>query len=869
MKTPDLRPPAAARRLLKLLFTDQGLHTHLGDFQEAFEDIGRTRGRAAARAWYWAQVLKSSPGFLSNRLYWSIAMIRNYLLISYRNIRKNKWFSLINLAGLAVGLAGVIMIAAYVRFELSFDRFHEDAGRIYRVLGRAALEPDQLDPGVPEVLAPALASNIPEIAETARVYRFWRTAVLSSGEKSFLEEGTYADAGFLDLFSFPLLRGDRKTALSAPGSVVLGQDLAAKLFGDADPIGQPVSLKRGSRQTDLTVTGVLKRIPAPSHLQFRFLVSLETLRADAGNAYMFDTWRVRNFFTYVKLAEGSSRAEVEAKLPALISSYAKADPRKGLAMTLQPLTDIHLRSRINGGEETNDEIHYVILFASIALALLVIACVNYINLTTARSASRAKEIGIRQVTGASRRSLFRQFIAESVFMTIAALILALAIVRVFWPKFQALTGVGLEIGSILNPGFLSAAVLGALGVGILAGLYPAAVLSSMRPLGTLSQFRPQGRRGLKLRSALVIVQFSAAIFLALATSVIWRQMTYIKSQNLGYDREQVIVIPVREKETAGAAEAIQNDFLGRPEVLGVSRSSALPLQIGGLMSAVRFESETGSPTPMDIYFDSIDDRFLDLFRIGLIQGRNFSPGVGQNQQGVLLNETAVKALGWKNPLGKRIDGLLGRGRELRVAGVVKDFYFLSFHQTIQPLALLYEAGSQIIVRIKPGDLPRTLSVLREAFERRTKGQPFDYFFLDDAFNDLYRRETRMERIFRVFAGLTIFIACLGVAGLTAYAVEKRTKEVGIRKVMGASWSRLMVLLNRRLIGLVLASAAIAFPLAQYAMGRWLKNFVYKVGLPAGMYLIVLAGALAVALLTTGWQTARVARKKPTESLRYE
>ena len=867
MPKKECLPPALAEWILKAVYSDQGRYSHLGDFYEAFEDICRTRGRSAARTWYRLQVLKSLPGFLSNKIYWSAAMLRNYLVISFRNIVKNKWFSLINLAGLAVGMACFVLILAYVRFELSYDRFHDKSDRIFRIISREAsprADVVEFFSGTPDVLAPALTADIPEINRTTRICTFFgEEVVLQNEEKCFVESGLFADGQFLEVFSFPLLRGDEKSALIAPGSIVITRNVARELFGEADPIGKPILFKGSYLRYDLVVTGVLKDVPANSHLQFEFLISVETMRVDKSNGYMFNTWDVANFVTYAELADPKAKTAVEQKFPAFIKKYAKDET--GVQLVLQPLKDIHLRSQIRGELATNNEIRTVRLFSAIALVLLLIAGFNYVNLTTARSAARSKEIGVRKVTGAGRRQLFEQFLEESLVTAFAALAPALALIRLFWPRFKSLIGISLDFRYLLGPGLLALIFGTALLVGIFSGIYPALVLSGFPPVRALRDFARAGRKGSFLRSILVVLQFSASIILIIGTTIIWRQMNFIRSKNLGYDREHVVVIPVREKETEKAAEAIRSEYLEYPEVLGVSLTSGLPTNIRSRYLNTRFQRDNGENVAMDICFDYVDENFLDVFKIELARGRNFSKGFGGDKSAVLLNESAVRAVGWKDPIGKKVP--FGP----QVVGVVKDFYFASFHTKIEPLALQFSPGGagNIAVRIRPGNLPRTLARLKAGFESKTRSQPFDYFFLDDAFNRLYQKEMRAGEIFRIFAFLTIIIACLGLSGLTAFAVERRTKEIGIRKVLGASVPRLMTLLTKEFAALVLIANLLAWPVAYFAMNKWLQNFAYKINLSLVIFLGAAAGALLIALVTISFQTSRAALANPVDTLRYE
>ncbi len=862
---PLSRPPRAAEWVLKVLHSDRGAHTHLGDFAEVYSGIMAERGWARAVYWYWTQILRSVPGFAANRIYWSLSMLRNYVVISYRNIVKNIGFSLISLLGLALGLACFVLIMAYVRLEMSYDRFHEKSDRIFRIISTDTSP--ALGPGVfraynADPLADSLRTDYPEVRHVARFYPFGSTAVLKSGANAFTEKGYFADPDIQEIFSFPLLRGDKSEVLAAPGSIVLTEQTARKLFGDRDPLGQTVSYRVTRGQADLTVTGVVEDVPRNSHLQFDFLVSLASMEADKSNSYMFDNWNVWNFYLYVELADPGMKKSLEEKLTSFALKMRPESEKTGFRFSLQPVTDIHLRSNIAGELGTNKEIRYIYLFLSIAVLTLLIAAVNYMNLVTARSSTRAREIGIRKVTGASRRQLFQQFLGESLVFAFLALIMALAIVRLALPRFTALAGVELRLSDLTAGVFLLLVVGATLLTGILSGAYPALVLSAFHPVRVLKEMAVSGPRSSKLRNLLVVGQFAASIILIVCSLVVARQLRFIQSQRLGFDREHVIIIPLREPETLAKAAAIKTDFLRYPEVESVSQTDGLPTRIRSHMVNAKLEGEKGETVVTDFYFDYVDEDFLKVFNIELAAGRNFSPG---DQRVFLINETLMKKAGWTDITGREIP-FLGKGE---VIGVVKDFYFRSFHNSMAPMVLAFERGDNLAVRVRPGDVPKTVGLLKDIFERNTKTQPWDFSFFDDEFNALYRKEQRTGQIFGAFAFLAVFIACLGLLGLAAFAVERRTKEIGVRKVLGASAPQLAIRLSREFIVLVLAANVIAWPVAYYAMFRWLQGFAYRIGLSVWVFILAAAGAFFVALLTVSTQTFRAASANPVESLRYE
>jgi putative ABC transport system permease protein len=863
-------PPRAAEWILSRLHSDNGDFTHLGDFDEIFQGIIAARGRRRAVLWYWMQILRSLPGFVQNKFYWSLSMLRNYALISLRNLLKNKGFSAITILGLAAGMACFILILAYARFEMSYDRFHENAGRIYRVTSAEVppgQKPGEFDANHPSLLAALFKDQIPEVRHATRVFiRKDITAVLQVGERVFTERGLIADGDFLEVFSFPLLQGDRDKALAAPASIVLTAATARKLFGEENPLGRAISCRQGRGSTEVTVTGVCEDVPRNSHLRFDYVLSVATLEADPENAYMFNNWNVGNFTIYAELSERGREKALEEKFAAWLEKNRPEEFKAGFKLFLQPVEDIHLYSNISGELSTNNEIRYIRLFLAIAALTLLIASINYMNIVTARSATRSREIGIRKVTGASRRQLFGQFIGESLVFTLLAFLTALAIVRLLLPRFSSVVGIELGLKDLSNGPFLLLILAAAVLTGLVSGAYPALVLSAFPPQRIFKELSASGRKGGRLRNLLVVGQFTASIALIVCALVVSGQLRFISGLRLGFDREHVVVIPIREPETAAKAGAIRAEMLRHAEVEAVSRTSGLPTKIENSLINARFTTDKGEKIKLSYSFEYTDENFLDVFRVGLAAGRNFPPGVSGGQNVVLVNETLAKMAGWTDAVGKEVEFI---DDSKSVIGVVKDFYFSSFHEAIGPMVLFPGEGENLAVRIRPGDVPKTVALLKDVFERITTTQPFDFFFLDDEFNALYRKERRTGEIFGAFAILAVVIASLGLLGLAAFAVERRTKEIGIRKVLGASAPRLAVRLSREFVVLVLLANIIAWPVAYYAMSRWLQDFAYRIGLSLWPFVLAGAGTLAVALLTVGAQTLRAASANPVETLRYE
>jgi len=863
-------PPHAAERLLEIVHTDGDRFTHLGDFEEVYRIVSQERGSKAANIWYWAQVFRSLPGFLTNRMYWSLSMFRNYVVIAVRNLIKNRWFSLINLFGLAAGLACVIMILSFIKFEFSYERFHEKADRIFLVLsqeksgsGRTGNTYNE----TPEVLAAYMQDNIPEVARATRLMKPWvDKVILQKGDMNVYESGLYVDNNFLRMFSFPLSQGNPEESLKAPRSIVLTETVARKLFGRENPLGKPLVYKEKSSQYEVMVTGITADPPPNSHLRFDYLLSVQTLVADESKSFMIGNWNVGNFITFVELRDAASHSSAQSKLDAGMKEMAAAAGEDESDIRLQPIRDIHLHSQIDGELETNNLIRSVYLFGSVAFLILLIAGINHLNMATARSATRAREIGIRKVVGANRRQLIKQFIGESLMMVFLALVGAVIIVRVALPRFSALLGVNLSV-NYLEDIPLTLIILGiTLVLGILSGIYPALILSAFQPSRSLRKPAESGGKGVRLRNLLVVFQFSVSIILITCTLTVFGQLKYIKTQSLGFNREHVVVLKVREKGTRDKAAIIKDELLKRPEVLGVSVSGGLPINISSRLRNAKIEGESGEMERMTFRFDYADEDFVEVFEIEIASGRNFSQEIETDKDGVLVNESLVREMGWTEPLGKTLSFL---GDDKKVLGVVKDFYFSTFHNAIDPMALFFRTGDNIAVRVRPGNISGTLDMIRRVFEAQSRSQPFDYYFLDDAFDSLYRKEQRSGGIFGLFAGLAVIIGCLGLLSLAAFAVERRTREIGVRKVMGASVSRLVGSLTREFVWLVVAAMVIAWPVAYMLMSRWLQSFVYRIDLNPITFFLASAVALFIAFLTVGSQTLRAASANPVDALRCE
>lgn len=797
-------------------------------------------------------------------------MLKNYFIIALRTFRKRKSFALINLAGLAVGVACFWLISLYVQFELSFDRYHQKADRIYRVV---AHQPGNVYLGTDHfavtqaVLAKTLKQEFPEVLEAITIDDI-SNVLMSVGNQNFYENDIlFADAELFAIFDFSLLIGDPKTALAEPFSIVLTQEMAHKYFGDENPLGQII---RYQDEHDFKVTGVLRDIPKNSHFYFKMLMPFQARIAMSSNPEQYERWGNSSFYTYILVPEQFDQAAFEAKLIELVKKYHNEpwrDKENPHRYYLQALTDIHLFSKINFDIGDNNDIRYIYLLAGLAIIMLAIACINYINLTTARASLRAKEVGMRKVVGASRWQLVKQFTGESLLLTLTATLLAFAIVALLLTNFSGLVGREFSIGLLFHENVMISLIIAMLIVAAVSGSYPALILSSYQPAVALKGEIWDGGRS-RLRSALVVLQFIASITLIICTVVVLKQLHFIKNKKLGYNREQVLVLRLRDREVRTKIDLIKKELLAHPNVLKVTASGQLPVRIGS-QNGLGWTKRDGGDA-LASYTTQVDADFLDVFEIELVEGRNFSAEMATDTtDSYIINEKLRDALGWQTGVnqpfgtGKKADG--------RVIGVIKNFHMHSFREEIQPLFLRLGQNwiGNISARIRTQDIPETIDHLTQVWQKFSANYPVEYFFLDEQFNRMYEREEKLGSIFGYFTALTIFIACLGLYGLASFVAERKTKEIGIRKVLGASLGQLLLLLSRDFTKLVIFANLLAWPIAWFAMGQWLQGFAYRTSFGWTIFVLTACSALVIALATVSVQTVKAARANPVDALKYE
>jgi putative ABC transport system permease protein len=793
-------------------------------------------------------------------------MLSTYFKIAFRNLWRKKTFSFINITGLAVGMSAGFLIFLYVHFELSYDQFNSKADRIYRVVGDLKSSAETLHwHNTPGPMAGAMKSQFPEVQETVRIVPV--SILVRKGNLKFQEEHSlWADGSILTVFDFPMKYGNPATALQEPNSIVFSETAARKYFGDTNPVGQTLLLS--GKSITVIVTGVMKDIPENSHIKADLLISMPTYAASYV-PWVETDWDVFNPSTYLLLAPGTTPATLQAKLPAFFSKYAGGTFKKenmSYAAKLEPLKDVYLHSTY-GGMETGNA-NNIAIFIIIAVFILVIASVNFINLTTARSVERAKEVGIRKCSGAVKNQLLWQFLIESLVITFVSCLLAIILCQLLIPMFNLVAGKTISTGVSYIPELLGLA----LAIGLLAGIYPAFVLSSFQPIIVLKGSFASGNKGILLRKVLVVTQFTISITLIIGTLVVYTQLNFMRNRSLGFEKDRVLVIA---NHGDPATVNFKNEISDISSIQSSSISSAIPgrdYNNGNDFSWVQIQNSKDELQRVNIDVYNVDKDFLPVFQIKLLAGRGFSDAFPADSiSGVILNKTAVQKLGYtsyQQIIGRRF---VTNAYTRTVVGVVDDFHYHSLKETIQPLCMLTgrDYWQYISMKVTSGNLPATLTTLQHKWEKTIPYRPFNYFFLDEDFNNQYRTEDKFGRLFFYFSILAIFISCLGLLGLASYSTVQRSREIGIRKVLGASVSGIITLLSKDFVTLIFISFIIACPLSWFAMNRWLQEFAFRTTMNAGIFILAGSGALLVALFTISFQAIKAAIRNPVKSLRTE
>jgi putative ABC transport system permease protein len=868
-------PPRLAVWLVKHIERYRTNHAIIDDMQEVFVRIRRERGFISACLWYWGQCLDAVVKDTLFNSKWRLIMLKNYLKVAIRNIKRHKGFSILNISGLAIGFTCFIFIFLFIRYEFSFDRQHTRDDRIYNAIFKFT---GDYTMGTPKqahshpLLAPTLMNEFPEIETATRFSKYNNIMVQVEDQKFLFDKWVWADEHIFDVFDLPFIYGDPKTALEKPFSVVIDEDTADKLFGHINPVGKTLHVIRG-QELDFQVTGVMENLPPNSHFKPNLLGQFET-QISLGLSRSLNSWDAHWFHTYLLLKEGSSAQELETKIQSFIEQ--KIHPltsSQNWTYLLLPLNNIHLKSTdILKKLEAGGDIKSIYICILIALFILFIAGINFINLSTARSFTRSREVSIRKVVGAHRFQLVKQFLGESLMFTAISLIAAIGFALLTLKGFAHIMNREITAHAMIHPEFILGLLSAFILVSFLSGLYPALYLSGFKPLILLKGSLPRASKGLNLRNFLVVFQFAISLFLITCTLIISGQIHLIRTKKLGFDRDHVVVINLNDDKIRQTRDVVKNELLQYPGIKGVTFIQTLPTNINW-DSDFDYEGREDNEFAT-FYYASVDYDYVDVFNMEITTGRNFSREMSTDAVGggaFILNETAIKHLGWDDPVGRKI-GFPGYDMGT-VVGVVKDFNCHSLHFPAEPAVLILNTGSWNIyflsIKVRPENIPQTLGAIEKIWKKHSDGYPFEYYFLDEAYDNLYKSETRLNIFFRLFTLIAIFISCLGLFGLALFTAERRTKEIGIRKVLGASVLSLVIFVSKGFTKWVLLANIIAWPASYYFINRWLQNFAYRIDLRVWPFIFSALAALVIALLTVSYQSIKAATANPADSLRYE
>lgn len=794
-------------------------------------------------------------------------MLKSYLKIAYRNLLKNKVFSLINILGLSMGISCCLIIGIYVLHELSYDRFFPNADRIYRVVQEQEQAGDLYQVAItPAPLIETLKTNYPDVQEGTGFSITFNKRLFQYQDKNFEEEGgLYVDASFFKLFPFSVKKGSLQTFFISTNAILLTENMAYKYFGKDNPIGKIIKLDRGS---DFVVAAVLENLPENWHMKFNFLLPMENLRSHRD----FNAWGSNWMYTYILLKETADASVFEAKIETLLSDNIN-NPDWQPRLYLQSLTDIHLRSDFDFNTDFADtsNLQSIYLFGAIGLIIILISCINFINLTTARSFQRSKEIGIRKVVGASRKQLIYQFMGESLLYALISTVLAITLAQLLIPYFADLSGLPLTLNLLgtKNLIFLLLAIL--LTTGLLAGIYPALFLSAFNAIKILKGLsflnRGTSTHHLSLRKILVVSQFALSVILIVSAIIIQQQIHYVLNRSLGFDKEHILYTPVKgELGDDTHYQSFKNTLLQQSSIVQVTRSNGLPIHHEGSFGGVEWEGMPANHQDFLMHYFQVDEAFVETFGLQILAGNNFPPRKPNDSAAYyLVNETALEVMQMDDPIGKKLD-------EGEIIGVVKDFNFQSAFTRIEPMILCSSPENMqthIAIRIAAGNMTEAVNTIEHTYKQFNPDYPVEYLFLDESIDALYDQQIRSGKLINLFAALAVLISCLGLFGLSAFSAEQRTKEVGIRKVLGATVLQITQLLSFSFLKLIGISIFIAIPCAYWIIRYWLDEFAYRIPLGPDYFIIAGGVAMLIAVMTISFQTIKTALTNPAKSLRYE
>ena len=857
MSKKGFRPPRLIWFFLQWFADNEMLASMEEDLEARCAKAAEKYGSFQARLSCMLQGILLLFSFSIESFFWGITMFRNYVKVAFRHIKRRKVYSFINILGLTIGMACFILIGLWVKDELSFDRFHEKKDRIFRVLNR--MQDGNAGFNITYALGPALKTEYPEVEEACRVCT-WYGSHVKYQDKIYAERNIYlSDPEFFKIFSFPFIQGSPETALADKYSIVLTEQTAQKYFGDEDPIGKVLNLVL--LEGDFTVTGVIENIPMNSHLRFDFIGRIEFLGED--RLARWEEWSGPN---YVLLQPNVSATEFEPKISGI---YKKnLSPGTTYVPELQPLTRVHLHEPGRPGQ-----VKKVAMFSVIAVFIMLMACINFMNLATAQSSKRSKEVGIRKVIGALRRQIIRQFLGEAVLIAFFSLFLALIVVETVLPYFNQFTGKALVLLSGASFPLVLMLLFIALGTGMLAGSYPSLFLSAFQPVQTLKNQYSLKNKGGGIRKVLIVAQFAISVGLIVCTLLVSSQLRYIQKRDLGLDRDHIVATYVYPT-LIPRFDAFKNVLLTQPNIKDVTSAAQPPFRVGENIQ-IDWEGNLTDET-ISADYTCVDYGFFKTFNMQILQGRTFSKEfVTDEKTTCIINEAAAQRMGLDNPVGTNIymnhPAWPESFRPARVIGVVRDFHSRSLHTAIRPFVFrMYKPWHQYaFIKIEGSQIQQALASIEGAYETYSPGIPFDYFFLDEVFNQQYTSEKQLGELFNGFSLLSVIIACLGLFGLASYTTEQKTKEIGIRKVLGASIPGIVAMTAREFLKWILIANLIAWPIAYFVMSKWLQDFAYKVSMGPMIFLLSAGLTLIVAVLTVSYHSLKAALTNPVESLRYE
>jgi putative ABC transport system permease protein len=856
--------PTIPKWIMERLRNKRDHESLFGDYEEIYCLFYEKYGRRKANVWYWKQVLGSLPFFFFNSIYGRMSMLKNYLKITFRNLLRSKGYSFLNIAGLAIGMTCSILIFLFVADEMNYDKFHKNSCNIYRLSNNDGLAMSGL-------ISTIVKNEVPEVKDYIRIYAtklFMGEVLLSTENKGFYVKNFFmADPSIFRIFSFEFIKGNAESVFNTLESIVITEEMAKKFFGKENPIGKIISY---DNKSIYTVTGVIKKLPPNSHFHVDCVIPLKNyttfynLPLDS-----FNNWA---FITYFLTTPGVNVEKIETKIDKLIFEYSKGKIKS--KVNLQSLTDIHLKSNLTDELEVNGNMNNVYVFIAIAILVLLIASVNFINLTTARSTKRAREVGVRKVIGAGRNSLIIQFLIESILMSLTALIFAILLVVLLIPYFNIISGKQFVITTFLKTDLIMMFISLAIMIGFLAGSFPAFVISSFKPVSVLkSNFITSKTNRFSFRNILVVTQFTIAICLIACTVVIYNQMEYMHNADLGLDKSKMVVIPIGRNELTIAKVGVLKNHLEKIEsVKHVTASSRTPGHRPWGRGIKKLENENSNYEDFTIYTLWVDFNFIDTYKIEIVAGRGFSKEYGMDESSAfIINETAANKLGWYEPINAIGRKIVSDGKKGEIIGVAKDFHFLTLHTEIKPMIMHIkpEAYFMVSVKLHSASFMEPIKELSKVWEKIIPNRPFEYFILDNDLSKQYKTDYNTRKLMTYFSLLSLFITCLGLLGLASYSAEQKRKEIGIRKVLGATTKDVLKLLIKRFFFLTLLGNFVAWPIAYFVMTNWLENFAYRIAISAGPFAISAGIALFIAIVSVGFQSVKAAMANPIDTIKYE